>query len=63
MAIAGHLSRTMLEHYSHIRMAAKRAALEGIARASEGAVLGAGVHQNVHQLEERESATSAKSLN
>ncbi len=42
MAIAGHLSRTMLEHYSH---------------------MGAGVHQNVHQLEERESATSAKSLN
>jgi integrase len=31
MAIAGHLSRTMLEHYSHIRMAAKRAALDSIA--------------------------------
>ena len=31
MAIAGHLSRTMLEHYSHIRMAAKRAALGAIA--------------------------------
>ena len=35
MAIAGHLSRTMLEHYSHIRIAAKRAALEDIVRASE----------------------------
>jgi integrase len=30
MAIAGHLSRKMLEHYSHIRMAAKRAALDAI---------------------------------
>jgi integrase len=30
MAIAGHVSRQMLEHYSHIRLAAKRAALEGI---------------------------------
>ncbi len=28
MAVAGHLSRRMLEHYSHVRMAAKRAALE-----------------------------------
>lgn len=27
MSIAGHLSRKMPEHYSHIRMAAKRAAL------------------------------------
>ena len=29
MSIAGHLSRKMLEHYSHIRMEAKRAALDG----------------------------------
>jgi integrase len=28
MAVAGHMSRRMLEHYSHVRMAAKRAALE-----------------------------------
>ena len=27
MAIAGHMSRAMLEHYSHVRMAAKRDAL------------------------------------
>jgi integrase len=32
MSIAGHLSRKMLEHYSHIRMAAKRTALEAIAK-------------------------------
>jgi integrase len=28
MAVAGHMSRRMLEHYSHVRMAAKRAALD-----------------------------------
>jgi integrase len=28
--IAGHVSKQMLKHYSHIRMAAKRSALEGI---------------------------------
>ena len=32
MSIAGHLSRKMVEHYSHIRMAAKRAALDAIAK-------------------------------
>jgi len=30
MAIAGYVSRAMLEHYSHIRMAAKRTALDSI---------------------------------
>ena len=28
MALAGHMSREMMEHYSHVRMAAKREALE-----------------------------------
>jgi len=32
MAIAGHVSRKMIEHYSHIRMEAKRAALDAIAK-------------------------------
>ncbi len=31
LAIAGHVSRKMLEHYSRIRMEAKRTALDGIA--------------------------------
>jgi hypothetical protein len=30
MSIAGHLDRAMLEHYSHIRAAAKRRAVESI---------------------------------
>jgi hypothetical protein len=32
MDIAGHVSRQMLARYSHIRMDAKRKALEGIVR-------------------------------
>jgi hypothetical protein len=28
MAVAGHMSRRMLEHYSHVRMAAKRTVLD-----------------------------------
>jgi integrase len=30
LSIAGHVSRKMMEHYSHIRMEAKRKALEGL---------------------------------
>jgi hypothetical protein len=30
MAIAGHVSREMLEHYSHIRMQAKREAVAAL---------------------------------
>lgn len=35
MAIAGHVSRRMLERYSHVRMEAKRTALETLARNTE----------------------------
>jgi len=28
MAVSGHMSRRMLEHYSHARMASKRTALD-----------------------------------
>jgi integrase len=62
MAIAGHLSRRMLEHYSHIRLAAKRAALDAIA-APQPATPGTVVHQNVHQPAEGERAGLANSLN
>jgi len=44
MAVSGHMSRRMLEHYSHVRMAAKRtgkrvdgwASGRGSTRSSEG---------------------------
>jgi hypothetical protein len=35
MDIAGHVSKQMLKHYSHIRMEAKRAALESILEKSK----------------------------
>jgi hypothetical protein len=31
MALAGHMSRAMMAHYSHVRMAAKREAVDGLA--------------------------------
>jgi integrase len=34
MAVAGHVSRRMLERYSHVRMEAKRAAMETLANSS-----------------------------
>jgi integrase len=63
MAIAGHLSRTMLEHYSHIRMAAKRAAVDAIAKPLEPAIIGAGSYQKPYQLPEGEKGAAANSLN
>lgn len=63
MAIAGHVSKKMLEHYSRIRTDAKRAALDAIAQGPEQRILGAGVHQNVNQLGESVSVPSAKPLN
>jgi hypothetical protein len=59
MSIAGHVSKHMLEHYSRIRVEAKRAALDAIARP----VFEAGVHQNVDQIETSDSTASRKSLN
>jgi len=63
MAIAGHVSKRMLEHYSRIRTDAKRAALDAIAQGPNQAFFEIGVHQNVHQLEEVVFDASAKSLN
>ena len=43
MAIAGHVSRQMLEHYSHVRLELKRKALDGLSTArssSEGKRIG-----------------------
>src|SRR5215470_16013205 len=36
MLIAGHVSRKMLEHYSHIRMEAKRDAVRALSRMRKG---------------------------
>jgi hypothetical protein len=37
-SISGHLSRRMLEHYSHIRLNAKKAALDRLDEASKGSI-------------------------
>jgi len=49
MAIAGHVSRKMIEHYSHIRLEAKRTALDAISAQPLQAVIEASVNQNVNK--------------
>ena len=62
-AIAGHVSQRMLEHYSRIRMDAKRRALDALAQPLEPGVFEAGVHQNGNQVEVERPAAAAKLLN
>jgi len=45
-SISGHLSRRMLEHYSHIRIDAKRQALDALDEARRGAESNGGVREN-----------------
>ena len=63
MSMAGHVSKEMMERYSHIRTEAKRRALDAIAQAPAPSVLDDAVHQNVHQIEEGDSDASRKPLN
>jgi hypothetical protein len=51
------------ERYSHIRMAAKRTALDGLVQISERQIFEEGVHQNVHQVQAGVFEASIKSLN
>ncbi len=55
MDIAGHVSKQMLKHYSHIRMEAKRAALESIVdrplKQESGAQVGSPVRADAQQIE------------
>ena len=52
MAIADHVSRKMIEHYPHIRIEAKRAALDAIAKP----VSESGVAQNWAQSSSEEKS-------
>ncbi len=63
MSIAGHVSRAMLEHYSHIRMAAKRAALDSIATPLPDPVFAGDVHQIGNQIGMPEKDAACKLLN
>ena len=40
MSIAGHVDRQMLRHYSHIRMKAKREAVESVIASRRGLPIG-----------------------
>ena len=69
MSIAGHVSRAMLEHYSHIRLAAKRVALDSIATplpeiaSGKPPVFEGDVHQIGNQIGMPEKGTASKLLN
>ena len=63
LAIAGHVSKPMLERYSHIRTAAKRTALDAIIQEPSRDVFEEVVHQNVHQLGATVSDAPRKPLN
>jgi hypothetical protein len=58
MALAGHVSRAMMERYSHIRMEAKRHAVNTLS----GADFEPGVAQNWAQLFVSEKFDEANSL-
>jgi integrase len=58
MALAGHVSRAMMERYSHIRMEAKRRAVDGLS----GTDFEPGVAQNWAQYYVSEISEEAKSL-
>ena len=57
MAIAGHVSRKMMEHYSHIRMEAKRKALDAIAEHPPQAVFETDGAKNWAQSSNKEKPT------
>ncbi len=69
MSIAGHVSRQVLEHYWHIRLAAKRTALDSIATplpapASENTPVFRGdVHQYGNQIGMPQNGATSRLLN
>jgi hypothetical protein len=69
MSIAGHVSRQMLEHYSHIRLAVKRTALDSIATPlpastiEKTSVFEGGVHQNDNQIGMPQNGSTRRLLN
>jgi hypothetical protein len=63
MAIAGHVSQKMMEHYSHIRMEAKRVALDAIAKSPSHTTARTSVHQNGNQAPKGKKLVVANSMN
>jgi hypothetical protein len=48
ISIAGHVSRRMLAHYSHVRLDAKRKALDALSGGVSGVVTSQSASQNLH---------------
>lgn len=64
MSIAGHVSRKMLERYSHIRLEAKRRAVEALSLAEpEAPDFGTDPYQNRNQLGKAQNGGVCKLLN
>jgi hypothetical protein len=55
LALLGHMSRALLERYSHIRMAAKREAMDGIYY-SRKEVAGCGCYKICYRVTQRRSS-------
>ena len=55
LSLMGHISRQMMEHYSHIRMAAKRAAVESLSITPKSAIQPKGHVKESPQVEEMEA--------
>ena len=61
-ALAGHVSRQMLERYSHIRSQAKQAAIQALEQPAIEPILMETGHKNGHSGASGDSAETAKSL-
>jgi integrase len=61
-ALAGHVSRQMLERYSHIRSEAKQAAIEALEQQLVEPILGETGHKNGHSDATSDAHTQANSL-
>ena len=61
-ALAGHVSRKMMEHYSHIRRKAKEAAIEGLDSRNQSCNFCAGWAQNWAQSKRDGGGDSEKPL-
>ena len=61
-SLAGHVSRQMLERYSHIRSQAKQAAIRALEEHSNPPVLDETGHKNGHNSETTGKPESANSL-
>ena len=61
-ALAGHVSRQMLERYSHIRSEAKQAAIEALEQQPIEPIFGETGHKNGHSGATSDAHTQANSL-